>query len=129
MATLLENGVILLPALRVVKDTIGNLVYGNAVASAEQEIERGSTLSRELERSAVFPPLLTNMVAIGEESGDPEQMLTKLSVYYDLEIKKNLERLTNSIGPLVILFMGLLIGFIAVAMILPIFEASTSISG
>lgn len=129
MATLLENGVILLPALRVVKDTIGNSVYGNAVASAEQEIERGSTLSRELERSAVFPPLLTHMVAIGEESGDPEQMLTKLSVYYDLEIKKNLERLTNSIGPLVILFMGLLIGFIAVAMILPIFEASTSLSG
>ena len=129
MATLLENGVILLPALRVVKDTIGNLVYGNAVASAEQEIERGSTLSRELERSAVFPPLLTQMVAIGEESGDPEQMLTKLSVYYDLETKKNLERLTNSIGPLVILFMGLLIGFIAVAMILPIFEASTAIGG
>ena len=89
---------------------------------AEQEIERGSTLSRELERSAVFPPLLTHMVAIGEESGDPEQMLTKLSVYYDLEIKKNLERLTNSIGPLVILLMGLLIGFIAVAMILPILK-------
>ena len=129
MATLLENGVILLPALRVVKDTIGNSVYGNAVANAEEEIERGSTLSRELERSAAFPPLLTHMVAIGEESGDPEQMLTKLSVYYDLEIKKNLERLTNSIGPLVILFMGLLIGFIAVAMILPIFEASTSLSG
>ena len=129
MATLLENGVILLPALRVVKDTIGNSVYGNAVADAEQEIERGSTLSRELERGAVFPPLLTNMVAIGEESGDPQQMLTKLSVYYDLEIKKNLERLTNSIGPLVILVMGLLIGFIAVAMILPIFEASTSLSG
>ena len=129
MATLLENGVILLPALRVVKDTIGNMVYANAVATAEQEIERGSTLSRELERSAVFPPLLTHMVAIGEESGDPEQMLTKLSVYYDLEIKKNLERLTNSIGPLVILLMGLLIGFIAVAMILPIFEASTSLSG
>ena len=69
MATLLENGVILLPALRVVKDTIGNSVYGNAVANAEEEIERGSTLSRELERSAVFPPLLTHMVAIGEESG------------------------------------------------------------
>lgn len=129
MATLLENGVILLPALRVVKDTVGNSVYGTAIANAEQEIERGSTLARELERSAVFPPLLIHMVAIGEESGDPEQMLTKLSVYYDLEIKKNLERLTSSIGPLVILFMGLLIGFIAVAMILPIFEASTSLSG
>jgi type II secretory pathway component PulF len=127
MGTLLENGVVLLPALRVVKDTIGNLVYRNAVANAEQEIERGATLSRELEGSGVFPPLLTQMLAIGEESGNPEQMLAKLSEYYDMEIKKNLERLTNSIGPLVILFMGLLIGFIAVAMILPIFEASTAL--
>jgi type II secretory pathway component PulF len=129
MATLLENGVVLLPALRVVKDTIGNRVYSNAVAAAENELERGSTLSRELENSKVFPALLTHMIAIGEESGGPEQMLAKLSDYYDMEIKKNLERLTNSIGPLVILFMGLLIGFIAVAMILPIFEASTALGG
>ncbi len=129
MATLLENGVVLLPALRVVKDTIGNLVYSNAVAEAEKEIERGSTLSRQLQESRVFPPLVTHMIAIGEESGNPEQMLAKLSEYYDTEIKKNLERLTNSIGPLVILLMGLLIGFIAVAMILPIFEASSSLGG
>ena len=73
MATLLENGVILLPALRVVKDTIGNLVYGNAVATAEQEIERGSTLSRELERSAVFPPLLTHMVALVRNPAIPNR--------------------------------------------------------
>ncbi|MCZ6676726.1 MAG: type II secretion system F family protein [Candidatus Poribacteria bacterium] len=126
MATLLENGVVLLPALRVVKDTMGNLVYSHAVAEAEREVERGSTLSRELESSGVFPPLLTHMIAIGEESGNPEQMLAKLAEYYDMEIKKNLVRITNSIGPLVILFMGLLIGFIAVAMILPIFEASTA---
>ncbi|MBI1925676.1 type II secretion system F family protein [Candidatus Poribacteria bacterium] len=129
MATLLENGVVLLPALRVVKDTIGNLVYSNAVAEAEKEIERGSTLSRQLQEGHVFPPLVTHMIAIGEESGNPEQMLAKLSEYYDTEIKKNLERLTNSIGPLVILLMGLLIGFIAVAMILPIFEASSSLGG
>jgi type II secretory pathway component PulF len=129
MSTLLENGVILLPALRVVKDTIGNLVYSNAVAEAAKEIERGSTLSRQFQEGQVFPPLLTHMIAIGEESGAPEQMLAKLSEYYDTEIKKSLERLTSSIGPLVILMMGLLIGFIAVAMILPIFEASTSLGG
>ena len=129
MATLLENGVVLLPALRVVKDTIGNRVYSQAVSIAASEVERGSNLSRELESSKVFPALLTHMIAIGEESGNPEQMLAKLSDYYDMEIKKNLERLTNSIGPLVILVMGLLIGFIAVAMILPIFEASTSLAG
>ena len=128
MATLLENGVRMLPALQVVKDTIGNKVYSNAIASAEIEVEQGSTLSRELGRSKDFPEFVTHMVAVGEESGEPVHMLSKLSEYYDLEIKKSLERLTGSIGPLVILLMGLVIGFIAVAMILPIFEANQLLS-
>ena len=128
MATLLENGVRMLPALAVVKDTIGNKVYSNVVAEAEVEVEQGSTLSRELGKSKDFPEFVTHMVAVGEESGEPVHMLSKLSDYYDLEIKKNLERLTSSIGPLVILLMGVIIGFIAVAMILPIFEANQLLS-
>jgi type II secretory pathway component PulF len=127
MATLLENGVLLLPALRVVKDTIGNRVYSNVVGEAAVEVERGSTLARELERTAGFPSLVVHMVAVGDESGNLEQMLSKLAEHYDTEVKKNLERLTSLIGPVVILIMGLLIGFIAVAMIRPIFEASTSL--
>jgi len=129
MATLLENGVRLLPALQVVKDTIGNKVYSNIVAEAEREVEQGSTLSRELEKSSDFPTLVTHMIAVGEESGEPVTMLKKLSDYFDMEIRKNLERVTGSIGPMVILLMGLLIGFIAVAMILPIFEANKLIGG
>ena len=129
MATLLENGVRMLPALEVVKDTIGNKVYSTVVAEAEVEVEQGSTLSRELAKSNDFPEFVTHMVAVGEESGEPVHMLSKLSEYYDLEIKKNLERLTSSIGPLVILLMGIIIGFIAVAMILPIFEANQLLSG
>ena len=128
MATLLENGVRMLPALQVVKDTIGNKVYSNVIAAAEVEVEQGSTLSRELDRSKDFPEFVTHMVAVGEESGEPVHMLSKLSEYYDLEIKKSLERLTSSIGPLVILLMGIIIGFIAVAMILPIFEANQLLS-
>ena len=128
MATLLENGVRMLPALQVVKDTIGNKVYSNVVAAAETEVEQGSSLARELGRSKDFPEFVTHMVAVGEESGEPVHMLSKLSEYYDLEIKKSLERLTGSIGPLVILLMGLVIGFIAVAMILPIFEANQLLS-
>ena len=129
MATLLENGVRMLPALQVVKDTIGNKVYSNVVAEAEIEVEQGSTLSRELSKSKDFPEFVTHMVAVGEESGEPVHMLSKLSEYYDTEIKKSLERLTSSIGPLVILLMGVIIGFIAVAMILPIFEANQLLSG
>lgn len=124
MATLLENGVRMLPALQVVKDTIGNRFYSNIIAEAEKEVEQGSTLSRELEQHKDFPTLVTHMIAVGEESGEPVTMLSKLSEYYDMEIKKSLERVTSSIGPFVILIMGLLIGFIAVAMILPIFEAN-----
>ena len=127
MATLMENGVTLLPALRVVKDTIGNKVYSNAVSSAEQEIERGSTLARELERNKVFPPVVMHMISVGEESGSPQQMMSKLSEYYDLETKKNLERLTSLVGPLVILFMGVIIGLIAFAIIDPILKMSASI--
>ena len=127
MATLMENGVTLLPALRVVKDTIGNKVYSNAVLSAEQEIERGSTLARELERNKVFPPVVIHMISVGEESGSPQQMMSKLSEYYDLETKKNLERLTSLVGPLVILFMGVIIGLIAFAIIDPILKMSASI--
>ena len=123
MATLLENGVRMLPALRVVKDTVGNKVYSNIIAEAETEVEQGSTLSRILGQSDEFPKPVTHMIAVGEESGEPVTMLSKLSEYYDMEIKKSLERLTSSISPLVILIMGVLIGFIAVAMILPLFEA------
>ena len=129
MATLLENGVRMLQALKVVKDTIGNKVYSQIISEAETEVEQGSTLSRELEKSKDFPSLVTHMIAVGEESGEPVTMLKKLSDYYDMEIRKNLDRLTSSISPLVILIMGLLIGFIAVAMILPIFEAQQALGG
>ena len=129
MSTLLENGVLLLPALQVVKGTIGNLVYSNAVDRAEKEIEQGSTLARELQESAVFPPLLVHMIGIGDESGNPEQMLAKLADYYDLEVQQTLQRMTSSIGPLVILIMGVVVGLIAVAIILPVFRASTSLAG
>ena len=90
MSTLLENGVLLLPALRVVKGTIGNMVYSNAIAQAEKEIEQGSTLARELQESAVFPPLVVHMIGVGDESGNPEQMLAKLADYYDLGGTANL---------------------------------------
>ena len=129
MATLLENGVVLVPALNVAKDTVGNRIYSDAITKASEQIEGGSTLAHELDGSGVFPDMVVHMISIGEESGSPEQMLGKLSDYYDVEVRKTLERVTGSLGPLVILVMGLVIGFIAVAMILPIFEASSMIGG
>ena len=129
MSTLLSNGVLLLPSLRVVKGVIGNRVYSHAVESSEQAISRGANLADTLEESGVFPALITQMISIGEESAQLEQMFAKLADNYDIEIKNSLERLTSILGPIVILFMGVMIGFIAVAMVLPIFQASTMVAG
>ena len=129
MSTLLNNGVLLLPALRVVKGVIGNRVYSDAVESSEQAISRGANLAETLEESGVFPLLMTQMISIGDESAQTEQMFAKLADNYDVEIKNSLERLTSILGPIVILLMGVIIGFIAVAMILPILQVSTAVTG
>ncbi|MBM3239334.1 type II secretion system F family protein [Candidatus Poribacteria bacterium] len=129
LGTLQSNSVPLLQSLRVCKETIGNRIYRGAVESGEQAIARGASLSSTLEESGVFPELVTQLISIGEESAQLEQMFEKLAEYYDLEIKKSLERLTSILSPIIILIMGVLVGFIAVAMILPIFQASTMIGG
>ena len=127
LGTLQNNSVPLLQSLRVCKETIGNRIYRDAVEEGEEAIARGASLSSTLEESGVFPELVTQMISIGEESAQLEQMFEKLAEYYDLEIKKSLERLTSILSPIIILIMGVLVGFIAVAMILPIFQASTMI--
>jgi type II secretory pathway component PulF len=127
LGTLQNNDVPLLQALRVCKETIGNRIYRNAVEAGEESIARGASLSNTLEESGAFPELVTQMISIGEETAQIEQMFEKLAEYYDLEIKKSLERMTSILSPIIILIMGILVGFIAVAMILPIFQASTMI--
>lgn len=127
LGTLLENGVVMLPALGIVKETVGNVLYRDAIEAGENEIKRGANLAKPLEESRIFPPLVTHMIAVGEESGDPEQILMKLADYYDMEIEKKLARVTSAIGPILILVMGIIVGFMAIAMILPIFQASTGL--
>ncbi|MDA1192606.1 MAG: type II secretion system F family protein [Candidatus Poribacteria bacterium] len=127
LSTLLENGVTLLPALRIGKDTTGSVVFRDALEHAESEVERGSSLSHPLAESGLFPPIVTDMLAIGEESGKPEIMLEKLAEYYDLEIKRSLERLVAALGPLLILFMAAIVVFIALSIVLPIFNLSQAL--
>jgi type II secretory pathway component PulF len=127
MSTLLDNGVTLLPALRIAKDTVGSVSFEETLSDAASEIERGSNLSGPLSESGLFPPIVTNMLAIGEESGKPETMLARLAEYYDAEIKRSLERLISALGPLLILVMAGIVVFIALAIILPIFKLSQTI--
>ena len=124
MSTLLENGVMLLTALRVGKATTGSVIYESALENAEQEVQTGSSLSGPLQESGLFPPIVTNMLAIGEESGRPEAMLAHLADYYDMEIKRSLERLVAALGPMLILFMAGIVVMIAISIIGPMVNIS-----
>ncbi|MAF10980.1 hypothetical protein CMK11_11075 [Candidatus Poribacteria bacterium] len=127
MSTLLDNGVMLLPALRVAKGTTGSLVYERALDEVEGQVERGAGLAGPLADSGLFPLIVTDMLAIGEETGKPEVMLAHLAGYYDLEIKRSLERLVAALGPVLILFMAGIVVVIAVAIIYPIVNISQSL--
>ncbi|HGE72962.1 TPA: type II secretion system F family protein [Candidatus Poribacteria bacterium] len=129
LGTLLDNGVLILPSLAIVRETVGNTVYRDIIANSEKEVERGETLSSSLQKSGEFPGLVTHMLAIGEEAGRPQDMLLKLSEYYEAEMDKQLERVSSLIGPVMILVMALAVGFLVAAAVLPIFEASNLVTG
>jgi len=119
--------VMLLPALRVAKGTTGSLVYERALDEVEGQVERGAGLAGPLGDTGLFPLIVTDMLAIGEETGKPEVMLAHLAGYYDLEIKRSLERLVAALGPVLILFMAGIVVVIAVAIIYPIVNISQSL--
>lgn len=127
MSTLLDNGVMLLPALRVAKGTTGSVVYQRALDAVESQVERGAGLAGPLADTGLFPPIVTDMLAIGEETGKPEVMLEHLAGYYDLEIKRSLERLVAALGPVLILFMAGIVVVISVAIIYPIVNISQNL--
>lgn len=128
LGTLLENSVPILQSLAIVRETIGNELYRDTVEASEKEVERGESLAASLQRSGRFPALVTHMLAIGEESGNPQEMLAKLSEYYETEMDKQLDRISGLVGPIIILIMALGVGFLVAAAVLPIFQASNMIS-
>lgn len=128
LGTLLGNGVPILQSLAIVRETTGNTVYRRVIEESEKEVERGESLANSLQRSGQFPALVTHMLSIGEESGNPQDMLEKLSEYYDTEMDKQLERISSIVGPLIILFMAMAVGFLVAAAILPILGASDMIA-
>ena len=112
----------MLQSLLVVSSTISNTVMSKAVAGMGEMVERGSDLSMALRQSQVFPSYVADMVTVGESSGNIEQMLDTVSNYYDTRAKQKIASLTAMVGPLIIVAMGLVIGFILVSILLPLFE-------
>lgn len=120
--TLLASGVQVLEALEVVAVTAGNKVIEDATLRARTSIKEGETISAPLERIGIFPPMVTQMIAVGEETGELSDMLLKVSDFYDDEVDAAVSGLTSMIEPLLISFLGIVIGFIVIAMYMPLFN-------
>jgi general secretion pathway protein F len=122
LGTLLESGVPLLTALEISKNVVGNSHIADAVQKASDEVREGQSLSLPLARSGLFPPIATEMIGVGEQSGNLEQMLYKIADAYEKEVESNVTTMTSMLEPVMILVMGLVVGFIVVSILLPIFE-------
>ncbi len=122
LATMLSSGVQLLDAMDVSKRVMNNRVLEETVEGARQNIREGETIADPLKRSGEFPALVTHMIAVGERSGEMEEMLRRVSQIYDGEVERVITRLTSLLEPIMILVMGVVVFFIVVAILLPIFE-------
>lgn len=120
-ATMLGAGVPILQALDVVGETSGNWVIENAVQDVKEDIRRGESLGVSMGRHEVFPPMLVQMVGVGEDSGSVEIMLKKVSEFYDQEVEATTAQLTSLIEPIMIVGIGVLIGGMIVALYMPMF--------
>ena len=122
LGTLIKSGVPILEALQVSSNAIGNLVVSSAVLGAKTKIKEGQSISGPLAASGVFPPMVTQMIMVGEESGELEEMLINVAKFYDEEVDRTVEKLTAIIEPVMMLGIALVIGVMVIAMYLPIFN-------
>ena len=124
LGTLITSGVPILQALLIVRDTAGNEVIARAMVAVHNSIREGESIAGPLGKSAVFPPMVVHMIAVGEETGALDNMLIKVADTYDREVDTMVAALTSILEPILILGMGVVVGFIVIAMYLPIFEMS-----
>lgn len=126
LSTLLGSGLPLLNSLELAGRVTGNVIVQDRIDSITEDIKKGSALSSLIKKVEVFPPMLISMVTIGEESGALEDMLERTSDFYDQELEAAMTQLVGLVEPVMILAMGIVIGFIVVAMLLPMFTLFTA---
>ncbi len=127
MGTMLSSGVAILEALDIVAKTSGNKVIENAVYTVRSGIAEGRTMADPLQASGVFPAMVCQMIAVGESTGALDAMLEKIADFYDEEVDQAVENLTAMIEPVMIVFLGVIIGGLIVAMYLPVFKMASAI--
>jgi len=122
LGTLLQSGLPILDALEIVKTVVHNRHLAQAIENTKIEVREGGNIAPPLRRSGIFPSIVCHMIAIGEASGELERMLIKVAEGYENEVETQVSALTAILEPVIILAMGLVVGFIVISILLPIFE-------
>jgi type IV pilus assembly protein PilC len=128
LGTLITSGVPILQALRITKETISNVVVQNAIQKVHDRIKEGDTIAAPLDEAKVFPTMVVNMIDVGEETGALDAMLNKVADIYDAEVEAAVEGLLSMMEPAIIIVLGGIIGFIVIALYMPIFSLGDAVS-
>ncbi len=128
-ATLISSGVPILQALQIVRDTVGNDVIANGINEIRNRVREGEGIAGPMLRTKVFPPMVTNMVAVGEETGQMDAMLDKIADAYEAEVDAAVAALASMIEPIMIVFLGGVVGFIVISLYMPLIKIAMSLSG
>jgi type IV pilus assembly protein PilC len=129
LGTLISSGVPILSGLEITARTAGNKVIAEAIMSARASIREGETVSAPLKASGVFPPMVTQMISVGEQTGALDEMLKKIAVFYEAEVDTAVDTMTSVIEPIMIVIMGGIVGGMVVAMYLPMFKLISVVAG
>jgi type II secretory pathway component PulF len=128
LGALLANGVPVLDALGIVENTVGNVIIAEEIHEARDRVTDGSTISGPLAAGKVFPQLLTDMLAVGEESGDMSGALSHIARRYDSELDRSVKILTTVLEPILIMVMAILVGYVAISMLLAVFDLTSGLN-
>ncbi len=129
LGTMISSGVPILDGLEIVAKTAGNKTVEKAIYQVRASISEGKTIAEPLEKSGVFPPMVCQMIAVGEQSGAIDTMLNKIADFYDDEVDDAVANLTSMMEPLLMLFLGTTVGGLVIAMYLPIFKLAGTVGG
>jgi len=129
LSMLTSGGVSILEAIDIGAKTSGNLVIENALNKVRESVKEGSNLSEPVSKAGIFPDMVSQMISVGEETGKLEDMLVKVSQYYEEEVDNSVKNLTTMLEPIIIVFLGVIVGTLVIAMYLPIFKMGQAIKG
>ena len=127
LGTLISSGVSILDGLEITAKTAGNRVISDAIMASRASIAGGDTISSPLQKSNVFPPMVISMIAVGEQTGGLDEMLSKIADFYEDQVEAAVKQLTSILEPIMIVLVGSIVGFIVVSMYMPMFKVYDSI--